>query len=141
MDRDRQLGGCAGREAEPVGDAAAGEGVVAQFRELRSLAEPAVEALRSRLVGPDLTGTATSQVADNVMVTAGPPAWSELSQNLAWPLAMSALSTACQPEGRAPTQGTRAADGTASAVRMIEWPVPHDVAKAPIFPSDAMLGR
>jgi hypothetical protein len=37
---------------------------------------------------------------------------------------MSALS-ACQPEGSAAMQGSRAADGTACALRIIEWPVPQ----------------
>src|SRR5512132_1557963 len=65
-----------------------------------------------------------SQAADRVMVTAWSPAWSELSQNRACPLTISAPPT-CQPEGSCAMQGTIAADGTAWAARIIEGLVPQ----------------
>ena len=38
-----------------------------------------------------------------------------------------------QPGGSAATQGSSAAEGTAWAARIIEWPVPHSGAYAPMF--------
>ena len=53
------------------------------------------------------------------------PAWEpESSTKLARPLAMSVPPT-LQPAGSAAMQGSRAADGTAWALRIIEWPVPQ----------------
>ena len=65
-----------------------------------------------------------SQAAVRVTVTARGPARSESSQKLVLPLAMSAPPM-LQPDGSAAMQGSRAADGTAWALRIIEWPVPQ----------------
>src|SRR5262249_58346728 len=67
---------------------------------------------------------AVSQVAVRVTVMAWGPARSESSQRRTLPLAMSAPPM-LQPGGSAAMQGSMAADGTAWALRIIEWPVPQ----------------
>src|SRR5215469_6918741 len=71
-----------------------------------------------------------SHLAVRVMVTALWPAPSEFSQNRAWPLLMSVLSTV-QPDGRPAMHGSRAAEGTACADKTIECPVPQTGGYAP----------
>ena len=75
-----------------------------------------------------------SQVAVRVMVMAPVPARSESSDRLTFPLAMSAPPI-LQPDGSAARQGSMAADGTAWAARIIEWPVPQRGAETPRLPT------
>ena len=75
-----------------------------------------------------------SQVAVRVTVMAPGPARSESSHRLTFPLEMSAPPM-LQPDGSAAMQGSMAADGTAWALRIIEWPVPQLGAEAPRFPT------
>src|SRR5579859_811615 len=79
---------------------------------------------RSKRAAPgwsDGTRTApeVSQTAVSVTVTARGPAWSEFSQNTAWPLLTSAVS-AVHPDGSAAMQGRSADDGTAWADTIID---------------------
>src|SRR6266567_7742603 len=73
-----------------------------------------------------------SQAAVRVTVMALGPARSESSHRLAFPVEMSAPPM-LQPDGSAAMQGSRAADGTAWALRIIEWPVPQLGAETPRF--------
>ena len=75
-----------------------------------------------------------SQAAVRVTVMACGPARSESSQRRAFPLEMSAPPM-LQPDGSAAMQGSIAAEGTAWALRIIEWPVPQLGAAAPRFPT------
>jgi hypothetical protein len=65
-----------------------------------------------------------SQAAVKVTVMAAAPARSESSHRRTFPLEMS-VPPILQPDGSAAMQGSLAADGTAWAARIIEWPVPH----------------
>src|SRR6266567_7041064 len=77
-----------------------------------------------------------SQVAVRVTVMAAGPARSEFSDRLAFPLVMSAPPPMLQPEGSAARQGSMAADGTAWALRIIEWSAAlHVGAAAPRLPT------
>src|SRR5215510_14185099 len=73
-----------------------------------------------------------SHAAVRVTVTACGPARSESSHKLTFPLEMSAPPM-LQPDGSAAMQGSMAADGTAWALRIIEWPVPQLGAETPRF--------
>src|SRR5690348_11784414 len=77
-----------------------------------------------------------SQAAVRVTGMAAGPARSDSSHRRTFPLVMSAPPT-LQPEGSAARQGSLAADGTAWAARIIEWPVQQLGAETPRFATGA----
>jgi hypothetical protein len=112
------------RETEPVGGAAAGECVEAEAGELRRQAQRMLEPARAGLVGGDLLGARGVTGRSQGYGDRSRPCAIGVQPEAGLPLAMSVPPT-LQPAGSAAMQGRRAADGTAWALRIIEWPVPQ----------------
>src|SRR5215510_16089196 len=72
-----------------------------------------------------------SHLAVRVTVTARFPARSEFSQNTTWPFLILVPSTV-QPDGSSAMHGSLADEGTASADKIIERPVPQTGGCTPI---------